>query len=522
MARKYTPSGTLTAAMSLCLVSVYAPFTISAILSKIPGVMSSQLFAIAALCAMGLGAIVSGLLSRTGLLLAPAIGMSALIQQAISTRSIEYKQALLAALFAGFIGLVCSAVSVSGKSLRFWILTSIPEEVKAGIRGGVGALLATQAIENFSELTRCNEAYFNLGTQNLLLALWAGAFLALFCCDLKLRMHQRAGAKALSQTATLALVGATALTGIVMVISGWLIGDWRYTDAAPSSPLTALTVLPANFSAVLSAGVSAQMIPLTLLFVFIFFTDIPGTPYEKLVLDVRSKPQDEPAEVRGSFFADSLMAMVNPLLGIPPSIYYSENAVLDKNLENQGHNPKVAFICAAAFLLLAALLCVAPFGVKQFHAVSIFAVSPILLFLGVRIVADSIGEDVAPGAANAAEKLLGYFRFMPAAVAIVLTGVSAIGFAMAIPISITVCAIYKLGTQSLFASEHKAEKEARTRALLATVAFAACSVAIILSWLIFTRLNKPHDETQETVCSTQSHTEIAPKYHAPALSRYSL
>src|ERR1700749_3918557 len=99
MAQNYSRSGTLMAAMSLCLGSIYAPFTISAILSKIPGVMSSQFFAVAALCAMGVGAIASGLLSRTGLLLAPAIGMSALIQQAISTRSIEYQQALLASLF---------------------------------------------------------------------------------------------------------------------------------------------------------------------------------------------------------------------------------------------------------------------------------------------------------------------------------------------------------------------------------------------------------------------------------------
>jgi xanthine/uracil/vitamin C permease (AzgA family) len=474
---------TALAAFNLFFVSIYAPFAISATLSKIPDHPSGPYIAVMALVAMAVGTLLSGSLTGTALLLAPAIGMTALIQQAVDAHNISYQQTLFASFGAGVVSLIFTLVrpgAYGGRSLRFMILANIPEEVKAGIRGGVGALLATQAVENFSELTRADAAYHFPGL--LVTICWATSFLILLCCSLILAAAERKKAE-LAPRRRLLLVSASALVCIALALVGWFAGRWPGVQPE-SGTLWQFLMAGWNPEADFSAP---QLVTLGVLFLFIFFTDIPGTPYEKICMrnpDLAFRAK-EAQEVHRSFIADAVMAMLSPVLRVPPSIYYSENAVLDEMPDGQLHNRNAAYLCAALQLLVAGAIWGFHFNVDAFRYISLFAVSPLLLYIGVRIVADSMNDDAARTDRQVVNS--SSWRFVPAAVAIILTGVPSIGFAMAIPISIVTCAIC---WPILHQQEEYTDDRTKQDALTATLIFAVVSALIVIFWLAFTRVER--------------------------------
>lgn len=490
----------LSAAVNLFLVTIYAPFTVSSLLSAGQPELAT-FYAVATLLAMALGTLISGHLSRTALVLAPAIGMTLIMQKVVSEGILSYRQALFASVVAGILSVLFALRSESGKSLRFHILSNIPGEIKLGIKSGVGALLATQALENFSELTGPMAPY--AAATETVLALWVGAVFILLLSDLKLRVlpSTDGGAKPDIGSALMRWVclSATAIVGLLLAWVGWGVGNWPATESGGTDIVSMLQNSAGSTLRLFCSPLSdfTLALPLTLLFLFLFLTDIPGTPYEMLGVAKTGKTPsqlDESVEINRSFFADATMAILNPILRIPPSIYYAENVVLERGHEDQIKNSFVAVLCAALYLAIAVALISIEFDVESFRTLSLFAVSPILFYIGIRVVAVSMRSE------RKESPRTDLFYYLPAATAVILTPVPAISFQLAIPISILVYAICQWAAPGLDQEEAqtaapaapsppaapaapaKKVDEASSRI---TLAFAVASMVVVLLWIGF-------------------------------------
>jgi len=482
---------TVSAAANLFLVSVYAPFTISSVLSGVPLSDPAPLYAVEALIVMSIGTLLSGLLSRTALVLAPAIGMTLILQKVASAGMMSYRLTLFAAAVAGAISLLFVRVRWKGKSIRYRILTSIPDEIKTGIKGGVGALLATEAIDNFNLLTASDAPFSSGHGSNMVLSCWVIGALVLLAGDLwlhRLKTREKFGIGGRSDRyQTFLCLSATVIVGLILAYIGDIVGHWQ-AKAPPQVGLATLlwdsatTTLPALACSPFHDFFFA--LPLSILFLFIYFTDIPGTPFEMLGFQIRERTDasgPEPPEVRGSFYADATMAVVGPLLRIPPSIYYAENLILERGHEGEIRNESVAFLCASLYLSAAILLCLFTFDVDQFRAISLFAVSPILFYVGIRVVASAMLDESSGPKTSVRDA----FYYLPAATAVILTPVHAIGFQLAIPISILVFAGCRLisAIEDREAATLRGDQAAGGAGDWATFAFAVASAVALLVWI---------------------------------------
>lgn len=97
----------LISGLSLILVTSYAPFTIAALLAtRLPSVPLG-FFVAAVFLSMAIGTLLSAGLTRTGLIVAPAVGMASFVNQT-SQDTISTGEFLLAALIAGFVAILLS------------------------------------------------------------------------------------------------------------------------------------------------------------------------------------------------------------------------------------------------------------------------------------------------------------------------------------------------------------------------------------------------------------------------------
>jgi hypothetical protein len=259
--------------------------------------------------------------------------------------------------------------------------------------------------------------------------------------------------------------------------------------------------------------------PLALLFLFIFLTDIPGTPYEMLERGrqiVSDYPVREPREVDASFLADSAMAIINLFMRITPSIYYAENLVLRGGQEHNVGNALPAVLCGLFYLLAGVFLGFSDFDVGQFKALSLAAVSPILFYIGIRVVANSMvaeyerSQNLIAGRSDnragispstdsivTAALAIDYFYYLVTAAAIILTPL--INFQVAIPVAILVYwACYATRqentTSTTFTQADPKRQGAATRQQPQIIAaLGIASVVILLIWLatIYTQGDLP-------------------------------
>jgi hypothetical protein len=293
------------------------------------------------------------------------------------------------------------------------------------------------------------------------------------------------------------------------------IATWRLESAdGPTSPVLGLLPIavlstPSAIACNLLGSGLLYAMPLALLFLFIFLTDIPGTPNEMLERGrqiVSDYPVRERREVHASFLADSAMAIINPFMRITPSIYYAENLILRGGQEHNVGNALPAVLCGLFYLLAGVFLGFSDFDVGQFKALSLAAVSPILFYIGIRVVANSMvagRSDNRAGISPSTDSIvtaalaIDYFYYLPTAPAIILTPL--INFQVAIPVAILVYwACYATRqentTSTTFTQADPKRQGAATRQQPQIIAaLGIASVVILLIWLatIYTQGDLP-------------------------------
>jgi xanthine/uracil/vitamin C permease (AzgA family) len=92
--------------------------------------------AVATFLSMGVGTLLSASLTRTALILAPAIGIATITQSILKNNALSFRQVLLASVLAGILTLIFALLRTNDEnSWRFEILRNIPDEIKLGIKG---------------------------------------------------------------------------------------------------------------------------------------------------------------------------------------------------------------------------------------------------------------------------------------------------------------------------------------------------------------------------------------------------
>jgi MFS superfamily sulfate permease-like transporter len=181
---------------------------------------------------MGVGTLLSASLTRTALILAPAIGIATITQSILKNNALSFRQVLLASVLAGILTLIFALLRTNdGNSWRFEILRNIPDEIKLGIKGGVGALLSSVAVQNFQDLTVKGAPYEKATTPLLWISILSVALL--FGCDLMLKyVDKRLSDKTRPSSSSIEMQrwvyrSATVITGLFMALVGSQLGDWN-------------------------------------------------------------------------------------------------------------------------------------------------------------------------------------------------------------------------------------------------------------------------------------------------------
>jgi hypothetical protein len=447
------PGGFLIPGLSLVFVTIYAPFYIAPLLSdRVPGIPLGYYVATAFL-SMAIGTAISAKTTATGLLVAPAVGMVVFFQKT-GRETISSSEFLLACLLAGLIALWLSRPKENKLSLRQTFLDNIPSPVKVGVRGGIGALLATAAVENL-DLSNASYSRYIVG------CFVASVTIILLAEVLQGRLEIReATLRFFERGVLIAVRSIYFIVPLLIFLFFWFVGAVPLSNWAVELQLpNALPML--DWTAVPSASVIRESLVVccfAAIILFIFLTDIPGSPYD--VLSMSNLRDDERTPIIGrSFVVTSAMSIFNPLVGLLTSVYYTENHVViqEGRVDNVALNPKIAAFCASVFAILFFVFLFIEFPVDDINRWLLVAVSPVLFCLGIRLTARALFEDANEEKKHIAEelkislqqqgvydsaKMIGYY--IPVAFTILLTHF--VGFELSLPLGIFYHRIYMLAS----------------------------------------------------------------------------
>jgi uncharacterized protein YacL len=374
--------------LSLLIIVSYAPFSIAALLAERHASVPLGFLLAMVFLSMAVGTLLSAQKTGTGLVLAPAVGM-AIIASETPISTITTVQFLWAAFIAGLIAQWLSQPGPKGApSLRQQFLNSLPRPVTAGVRGGVGALLASVAVHEVQkvasirgELFRSVVLMFVVGVAVLLVS-------ELYQSKFKRGEIPRGG-----------LVVATSAYFLVpLAILVVLFSNHAFPLPALTWPMS----LPAHYwlfeLPITESDVLPQFLVLgsfVLLILFIFITDIPGSVYD-LFKQSGVDDADVQRRIDESFRVTSTMSWLNPpVFGMFTSVYYAENYVVVRDGEAPRilYDPWVARFCGVIFLLCAVVFLFVQFPVSEMKTWLLVAVSPALFCLGIRITARAMQRD---------------------------------------------------------------------------------------------------------------------------------
>lgn len=409
---------TLIAGISLAVVVFYAPFAIAAILAnKLQNIPIHFLIA-TAFFSMSIGTLVSALITRTGLLVAPGIGMASFVAASIS-ESITVVNFLFATLIAGLIALAMSISRTDKCSYRQIFLDKVPPPIKVAIRGGIGILLASTAIETVNELHReCPRIHHIHGRPYdltlivcvilLVLAILGILFLDMWHEKLKKDIHKTNNASLIIPRIIQMLLPA--ILFIVLYLFGFFSLKIESAFYNVKNTLISYISTPLNLFDTSSLGIDYQFIVNVLIFsgiiLFVFIIDIPGSPYD--LLGYRTDDETREKRIDKSFIVTSLFSMLNVSFGLFTSVYYAENNILVRETVNNDleqspereslvnryvNTPYTAICCFAIFIVCGFIILFTQISAPKLHLWLKFSVSPILFCLGIHLTAASLKSD---------------------------------------------------------------------------------------------------------------------------------
>lgn len=411
----------------------YVAFANPILLAKV-GMPSGAVFYATCLVA-ALATFASGYFARSPTALAPGLALSAAISQYLSfdQTTITWESALVVCMFAG---IALFALSASRSRYRRQIIDSIPPTIKLAVIGGIGSVLADNAIQ----LVRDQP-----GEKNLNVLFFAGGiailvmgYIILRSLSLRLLDPLAKGVVDLLGRSSfflsvivVALLVHTYGTAGKEVIQGSGTFLWFQTDR--------------SFGEIVAGALKWESIPLLFFVLYILIADIVGSPYHMALDDAdydhKNRFSDfEEMRIQRSLYVDSAANIVAPILGTSPVVYYAENFA---GKVVGGTGPWVAYTTSIWFLLSIAFgLYLTQSGQHIFILVPGLAVAPVLFFVGVIIISKALWpnegdrsstptrQDGAVG--KLASDFIALRDRLPAAIAIVVTPVNGAGFEMGV------------------------------------------------------------------------------------------
>lgn len=437
--------------LSIVFITAYAPFTIASFISKkIPDVPLEVLVS-SVFFSMAVGTFLSAGLTRTGLIVAPSVGIAALIKLT-SPESVSFAQALLATVGASCIALYLSRSPSNGQfgSIRRQILDSIPPPIKAGVRGGIGALLAVAAYSSLAIIKEKDLEHYNIA----IFAVVFGVAAILIAEALQRRLETMP-----EYRVSILMLLLRSSNFIVPIVTFFVL---NVAEIVPLPGVRSEFVLPSQFSLwniewpqnkseglknILMIGV------FTLVILFVLITDIPGSPYDLLQEFEDEKKSND--LIDRSFQVQSLVSAVNPFLNLFTSVYYAENHIITRDEESKKAlgSPAPAYLAGTVFLLFAALMFCLDFNFVLMSLWLPVVVAAPLFCLGIRLTARALLLDATDAKmearvsrrsrTSASEGAHDYGDHIPVAVIIITSHF--LGFELALPLGILYFNIYRSG-----------------------------------------------------------------------------
>ncbi|MCH8987465.1 MAG: hypothetical protein IIA92_01495 [Chloroflexi bacterium] len=387
-------SRSLSAAISILVASSY----ILVLAPELLGEIEIPREAVFIGCIFGIGIFwsLSGKLTNTPLILAPAVGLLVFTNQfyfAINGDpgiDITAYNLLLTSAIVGGIVLLASKI-------RGQILNAIPEPVRLGINASVGTLLATTAIKSLTTTFTTDPIPYAAA----LGAVIGGTVLVIFYGMRAKASRDSTATSRLDPKRLLvnsyylgSFILACALFLLIDLISGGTEVAW-----IPVEEIFIADNLILEGWKGITRTESFALLGYGLVILFVLLTDIPGTPFALL-----DKTEDKIREeyrnkaITGSFVVDGVASVGYPLLGLTPPIYYSENIVVKDFEANSAGSSETVWSGRPAILMGFACIFVAVILVGLHYAELLpglpllpeVLVAPILLLLSLVIISNGM------------------------------------------------------------------------------------------------------------------------------------
>jgi hypothetical protein len=402
----HSTSAAIVIAALLFVSTIYVPFTIATIMPTIQTgdpLAHSESFRLSAILValfLGLGTAISASMTSMPLVLAPAVGLTVFFSQGTKSGLLTVPQLYLSAAMAGLIIFYCNLGG--SKSIRYLVLEKMPPQIKSGVAGGIGAILAEKAAEIISE----GSGDFG----RIIFVLAAIAALTIFACDTyadRLEINQGSGGDLDLRYYLAKLSYVLIPVAVFLLLSVSISRNTEHSSLLQPQP-GIIHLFRERYSALFHPQFTGRSVICMIVFsgitAFVILTDIVGTPYQMLdpsrltseAAELRESELGQRA-IRSSFFADAIMIILNSAVSVPPSVYYAENHVLyNYRFDKYAFFALPGWIYSFAMFVVAGLLIAFDLPLEHFSKLSKLAVSPVLLVIGMQVVAFSIREDSAP------------------------------------------------------------------------------------------------------------------------------
>lgn len=371
--------------------------------------------------------------TRTGLIIAPALGISAFFASYVAGTGLSWEHGMMGCFIAG---LLVSATTFFSR-WRETIVFNLPDPVKLGVKAAVGSLLAKASLDLFIQ-----------GINNGLNAEFTYFLAVLSVAIILLAWILRTRISSILDNPFRSVALHSEYILAVLVFTGLL-----HLFAAPFvSSYPATTELSWLWQSIQISDLTltfedvVKLIPFVGVIWFIVITDIPGTPAEVISEDVTVPKISRDQYIRRGFQNDGIFSFLSPIFGTTPTIYYAENLILQ---ESGRFGRIVGVTCAIIFLgLLLVLGSAQIFGVPQISLQRLIppvSVAPVLLFVGIFVIATSFvsgqpartvrsGNRESSDAQSTSSEPRDAMFYFPAALTVLLT--PSIGLEFSFPLSI--------------------------------------------------------------------------------------
>lgn len=383
-----------------------------------------------------LASFLSGYYAKAPAALAPGLALSAAIAQFLTSgeTTMKWESALLVCAGAGGCLLLASLADVRRK-----VMDAIPRTIKLAVTGGIGAVLADNALKLVKDPVHPNHFSANLYLFYTGLVIIFGGYVILRGLSLRVNSPRLA--------TTLDLVGRSSFFLSVPLLAG--LAHYAYPeiiDKVGGQGTWLWLESTMTFSDAVRGAFRYDAIALFIFVLYILFADIVGSPYHMALDDhgyqhVARFEDEVETKIRKSFLVDSIANILAPIAGTSPVVFYAENFA-GKVLGGVG--AMVAYVSAILFLGLGLVgVLLGAEGKNIEFLVPGVAVAPALFLVGLIIISKALmpraTTTVATEPSGAATATIrGYvpipklwhqdfielgFR-LPAAIAIVVTPIS--------------------------------------------------------------------------------------------------